>query len=40
MAITQTFNLNLIPNSAPVVIHVDQYDEGPGRLIAKLYKGV
>ena len=37
--ITQTFDLNLIPNSAPVVIHVDQYDHGDGRLIAKLYNG-
>ena len=37
--ITQTFDLNLIPNSAPVVIHVDQYDHGTGRLIAKLYNG-
>lgn len=37
--ITQTFDLNLIPNSAPVVVHVDQYDHGTGRLIAKLYNG-
>ena len=37
--ITQTFDLNLIPNSAPVVVHVDQYDHGTGRLIAKLYDG-
>lgn len=37
--ITQTFDLNLIPNSAPVVVHVDQYDHGNGRLIAKLYNG-
>lgn len=37
--ITQTFDLNLIPNSDPVVIHVDQYDHGTGRLIANLYDG-
>ena len=39
MAITQTFNLNLIPSGAPIVIHCDQYDVGEGRLIAKLFKG-
>lgn len=39
MAITQQFNLNMIPDSAPVVVHVDQYDVGEGRLVAKLYKG-
>ena len=37
--ITQTFNLNLIPESSPVVIHCDQYDKGTGRLIVKLYDG-
>lgn len=37
--ITQTFDLNLIPNSAPVIIHIDQYDVGDGRLIATLYNG-
>lgn len=37
--ITQIFDLNLIPNQAPVIIHVDQYDVGTGRLIAHLYKG-
>lgn len=37
--ITQTFDLNLIPNSGPIVIHVDQYDHGTGRLIANLYDG-
>lgn len=35
--ITQTVDLNLIPNSAPVVIHCDQYDTGTGRLIFNLY---
>ena len=37
--ITQTFDLNMIPDSSPVVVHVNQYDVGIGRLIAKLYKG-
>lgn len=37
--ITQTFDLNMIPDSSPVVVHVNQYDAGTGRLIAKLYKG-
>lgn len=39
MSITQTFDLNLIPEQAPVVIHCDQYDKGTGRLIVKLYEG-
>lgn len=37
--ITQEFNLNMIPDSAPVIVHCDQYDDGTGRLIIKLYKG-
>jgi len=37
--ITQTFDLNLIPDSAPVVVHCDQYDRGMGRLIISLYDG-
>lgn len=37
--ITQEFDLNLIPNQAPVVVHVDQYDHGEGRLVANLYNG-
>ena len=37
--ITQTFDLNLIPDSAPVVVHCDQYDKGTGRLIISLYDG-
>lgn len=36
--ITQQFDLNLIPNMAPVVVNVDQYDTGEGRLIISLYK--
>lgn len=37
--ITQTFDLNLIPDSAPVVVHCDQYDKGSGRLVINLYDG-
>ena len=37
--ITQTIDLNLIPFSAPVVVHVDQYDYGTGRIKANLYNG-
>lgn len=37
--ITQTFDLNLIPDSAPVVVHCDQYDRGTGRLVISLYEG-
>lgn len=36
--ITQQFDLNLIPNQAPVIVDVDQYDTGEGRLIISLYK--
>ena len=36
--ITQTTELNLIPNGSPIRIHVDQYDEGVGRLVFKLYE--
>ena len=37
--ITQEFDLNLIPDSEPVVVHVNQYDEGAGRFIIHLYNG-
>ena len=37
--IVQNFDLNLIPESAPVVVHCDQYDEGTGRLHISLYEG-
>ena len=37
MAITQTFDLSVIPDSRPVVVHADQYDEGEGRFIINLY---
>lgn len=39
MAITQQFNLNMIPQTIPVVVPVNQYDTGTGRLIIKLYYG-
>ena len=39
MAITQNFDLNMIPESEPVIIHVNQYDTGTGRLVAHLYDG-
>ena len=35
--ITQEFKLNMIPESDPVVVHVNQCDQGIGRLIAHLY---
>lgn len=37
--ITQNFDLNMVPDSPPVVVHVDQYDHGASRLIATLYDG-
>lgn len=37
--ITQSFDLNLIPDSSPVVVHCDQYDKGTGRLVISLYDG-
>ena len=39
MAIVQNFDLNMIPESEPVIVHVNQYDTGTGRLIAHLYDG-
>lgn len=35
--ITQQFDLNLIPSQAPVIVNVDQYDTGTGRLVISLY---
>lgn len=35
--ITQEIDLNMIPNSEPVVVRVNQYDTGYGRIIAHLY---
>ena len=35
--ITQEFDLNMIPDSEPVIVHVNQADIGTGRLIAHLY---
>lgn len=40
MAITQEFNLNMIPDSAPVVVHVNQCDEGENRLVIHLLDGM
>lgn len=37
--ITQNFDLNMVPNSPPVVVHVSQYDNEAGRLVASLYNG-
>ncbi len=37
--ITQSFDLNLIPDSSPVVVHCDQYDTGTDRLVISLYEG-
>lgn len=37
--ITQTIDLNMIPDSPPVIVHVDQYDHGAGRIVAHLYNG-
>ena len=39
MSIVQNINLNLIPNSAPIIVHCDQYDVGENRIVASLYKG-
>lgn len=37
--ITQNFDLNMIPESEPVIVRVNQYDTGMGRLVAHLYNG-
>lgn len=37
--IVQRFDLNMIPDQAPVVVHCDQYDRGTGRLVISLYNG-
>lgn len=39
MAITQHFDLNMIPDSEPVIVHVNQYDEGDGRFVISLWNG-
>lgn len=36
--IIQYFDLNMIPSQAPVVVNVDQYDTGTGRLVISLYE--
>lgn len=38
MAIVQEFDLNMIPDSERVLVKVNQYDIGTGRLVAHLYK--
>lgn len=35
--ITQEFDLNMIPDSEPVIVHVNQYDKGTGRFVISLY---
>lgn len=37
--IQQEINLNMIPHSSPVIVRVDQYDTGTGRIVAHLYDG-
>ena len=37
--ITQYIDLNLIPDSEPIIVRVNQYDVGTGRIVAKLYNG-
>lgn len=37
--IVQEFDLNMVPDSAPIVIKCDQYDKGPGRLQMHLFYG-
>lgn len=37
--IIQEFNLNMIPDSEPVVVHVNQYDTEQGRFVIHLYNG-
>lgn len=37
--VTQEIDLNLIPSSEPVIVHVSQFDEGYHRLICHLYSG-
>lgn len=37
MAIIQEFDLNMIPDSSPVSVYVDQYDKGSGRFKINLY---
>ena len=37
--ITQHIDLNMIPDSEPVIVRVNQYDTGVGRIVAHLYNG-
>lgn len=40
MSVVQEFNLDIIPQTVPVIIPVNQYDTGTGRLVIKLYDGL
>ena len=37
--VTQEIDLNVIPDSEPIIVRVNQYDTGTGRIIAHLYNG-
>ena len=37
--ITQNIDLNMIPDSEPIIVRVNQYDTGTGRIVAHLYNG-
>ena len=37
--ITQHIDLNMIPDSEPVIVRVNQYDTGTSRIVAHLYNG-
>lgn len=39
MSIVQQFNLDMIPQTIPVIVDVNQYDTGINRLVIKLYNG-
>lgn len=40
MSVVQEFNLDIIPQTVPVIIPVNQYDTGTGRLVINLYDGL
>lgn len=39
MAVVQTYNLNIVPESSPVVVNINQYDKGEGRFVFNLFDG-
>lgn len=39
MPITQSFNVDMIPQTVPVIVPVNQYDVGINRLVINLYRG-